>query len=173
MMSTRNRTMAAVGWSAFLLITSTMAARGAVEEVPITWKKTVVEGRFRSEGVAAADVNKDGRIDILNGDFWYEAPSWDRHEVRKPGEYGDGLHGYSEAMACWAEDINGDGWPDQVLVGFPGKPAAWYENPQGKPGHWARHEIWPSACNETPLYADLFGDGRRVLVMGWQPKGQG
>ncbi len=28
------------------------------------------------------------------------------------------------------------------------------------------------ACNETPLYADLFGDGHRVLVMGWQPKGK-
>ena len=27
-------------------------------------------------------------------------------------------------------------------------------------------------CNETPLYTDLFGDGHRVLVMGWQPKGK-
>ena len=56
--------------------------------------------------------------------------------------------------------------------GFPGKPAFWYENPKGKPGHWPQHEIWHSACNETPLYTDLFGDGHRVLVMGWQPKGK-
>src|SRR5262249_12893971 len=30
-----------------------------------------------------------------------------------------------------------------------------------------------SACNETPQYVDLFGTGKRVLVMGWQPKGKG
>ena len=75
-------------------------------------------------------------------------------------------------MTCWTDDINGDGWVDQIVVGFPGKPAAWYENPKGNPGYWPRHEIWHSACNETPLYADLFGDGHRVLVMGWQPKGK-
>ena len=32
--------------------------------------------------------------------------------------------------------------------------------------------IWHSACNETPLYADLLGTGKRVLVMGFQPKGK-
>src|SRR5262249_43254272 len=34
------------------------------------------------------------------------------------------------------------------------------------------HEVWHSACNETPLYADLFGTGKRVLIMAWQPKGK-
>ena len=28
------------------------------------------------------------------------------------------------------------------------------------------------ACNETPQYVDLFGTGKRVLVMGFQPKGK-
>src|SRR5262249_22533369 len=31
---------------------------------------------------------------------------------------------------------------------------------------------WHSACNETPQYQDLFGTGRHVLIMGWQPKGK-
>lgn len=147
-------------------------ARAADTGTPVTWKKTVIEGKFRSEGVAVADVNKDGRPDVLIGDSWYEAPSWTKHDIRKPGDYGDGLRSYSECMTCWADDINGDGWVDQVVIGFPGKPAFWYENPQGKPGHWPEHLLWQSACNETPLYTDLFGDGHRVLVMGWQPKGK-
>jgi len=78
---------------------------------------------------------------------------------------------YSRSFGCWTEDINGDGWMDLIVVGFPGEPCHWYENPQGKDEMWKEHMIWHSACNETPIYADLFGKGKRVLVMGWQPKG--
>jgi hypothetical protein len=61
---------------------------------------------------------------------------------------------------------------DQISIGFPGKPCFWYENPKGQAGYWKEHIAWHSACNETPIYTDLFGNGKRVLVMGWQPKGQ-
>ena len=39
------------------------------EPTAISWKKTVVDKKFRSEGVAIADVNKDGKMDILCGDI--------------------------------------------------------------------------------------------------------
>jgi hypothetical protein len=136
------------------------------------WKKTVIDKVFRSEGVAVADVNRDGKMDIINGEAWYEAPTWKMHEFRKLGDYGDGLKGYSNSFACWADDINGDGFPDVIVIGFPGAPCHWYENPKGKEGHWKQHEIWHSACNETPLYVDLFGKGKKVLLMGWQPPKQ-
>jgi hypothetical protein len=157
---------------------------------PLTWQKITLDRRFRGEGCAAADVNKDGKMDVLVGDLWYEAPDWKMHQIRdvrpglrlkeitddemgrEKGFYGDGLRNYSNCMACWADDINGDGYPDLVLVGFPGDPCYWYENPKGGPSRWAEHEIWHSACNETPLYVDLFGTGKHVLVMGWQPKGK-
>ena len=169
-MVARNWTLAALSLSTVLL--TPFLSRAADKGTPVSWKKTVIEGKFRSEGVSVADVNKDGKPDVMVGDSWYEAPSWSKHDVRKPGDYGDGQHGYSECMASWADDVNGDGWIDQIVIGFPGSPAFWYENPRNKSGYWACHEAWPSACNETPLYTDLFGDGHRVLVMGWQPKGK-
>jgi hypothetical protein len=138
----------------------------------ITWKKTVVDKVFRSEGVAIADVNKDDKLDILVGDYWYEAPDWKRHAIRKSAAP-DGFdpNAYSTSFCCWAEDLNGDGWVDLIVVPFPGQPMYWYENPQGKDELWKEHLLWHSACNETPQYVDLFKNGKRVLVMGFQPKG--
>jgi hypothetical protein len=144
------------------------------DDTGITWKKTVLDKRFLSEGVAVADVNKDGKLDILNGELWYEAPEWKPHRIR-PGkdDYREGdKNVYSKAFACWADEINGDGYPDLIVVGFPGTPCHWYENPKGKDGLWKEHMIWHSACNETPAYVDLLGTGKRVLLMGWQPKGK-
>ncbi len=159
-----------------LALILTAVAPGEEKAVPgsaITWKKTVIDKVFRSEGVAVADVNRDGKLDILIGEAWYEAPDWKMHEITKLGDYGNGLGGYSNSFLCWAEDINGDGWPDLIVIRFPGKPCYWYENPKGKPGHWPEHLIWDNACNETPQYVDLFKTGKRVLVMGVQPKGKG
>jgi FG-GAP-like repeat len=166
------RTSSTLAISLLALLPANFPAVAGDSEPSISWKKTVVEGKFRSEGVGIGDVNKDRKLDVLIGDSWYEWPTWAKQDIRKPGDYGDGLHSYSACMTCWTDDVNGDGWIDQIVVGFPGAPAYWYENPQGKPGHWPQHEIWHSACNETPLYTDLFGDGHRVLVMGWQPKGK-
>lgn len=160
-------------WIAALFALAAAWPLVAAEPAPLKWKKIVVEPVFRSEGVAVADVNRDGKRDILIGDYWFEAPDWKKHEIRKPGNYPDGgLGSYSECMCCWSDDINSDGWPDQISIGFPGKPCFWYENPKGKEGHWKEHVAWHSACNETPQYLDLFGSGKKVLIMGWQPKGQ-
>ena len=39
------------------------------------WVRIKLDERFRSEGVAAADVNNDGTPDVIAGDVWYEAPN--------------------------------------------------------------------------------------------------
>jgi hypothetical protein len=155
------------------LFTALLLAIPALADTNVTWKKIVLDKKFRSEGVAIADVNKDGKMDVLNGEYWYEAPDWKPHEMQPFRDYGDGLRNYSHSFACWAEDLNGDGYPDLIVIDFPGDPCFWLENPKGDPNkHWTKHVIWHSACNETPQYADLFGTGKRVLIMGWQPKGK-
>src|SRR5262245_13562747 len=166
--------------SALVLLTGllTPLSVSAQKQTPkITWKKTIIDKVFRSEGVAVADVNKDGKPDIIVGDVWYEAPDWKMHVLRKD-KHDPKIearkwdpNGYSESFAVFADDFNGDGWPDVIVIPFPGKPCYWYENPRNQGGLWKEHLLTNSACNETPIYVDLFGKGKRVLVMGWRPEG--
>ncbi len=52
----------------------------------VHWQRINLDKTFRSEGVAAFDVNHDGKIDVVAGDVWYEAPDWKMHEIRTPGK---------------------------------------------------------------------------------------
>src|SRR4029453_1738014 len=53
--------------------------------------KTIMIDNGASETAAVADVNKDGRLEIISGENWYEAPrpgsgqapSWTKHKFRE------------------------------------------------------------------------------------------
>lgn len=147
------------------------ASVAAADEDP-NWQRVKIDETFRSEGVAAVDVNRDGKIDVLAGDVWYEAPDWTMHEIRTVGKY-EYDKGYSQSFADFAYDVNADGWPDLIIVGFPAAPFHWYENPKGNYGqHWTPHLVWHSGANETPVFTNLVGDSRPELVVGSEPERQ-
>jgi hypothetical protein len=73
-------------------------------------------------------------------------------------------NGYSDNFLTFAFDFNGDGWTDILVIGWPGKEAFWYENPKGGDGPWKQHLAWDVVDNESPVFADLFGNGKPVLV---------
>jgi hypothetical protein len=153
-----------------VMLVVNLGVMGLAGAEPVRFTRIVIDKTFRSEGVAVGDVNHDGKLDILAGEVWYEAPDWQRHEILPPGQY-DGATGYSKTFANFACDVNRDGWVDSVITTMMGEPSLWYENPQNRPGHWKVHTGSRSACNETPLFADLLGNGKPVAVWGVQPEG--
>ena len=143
----------------------------AVKASQVKWQRLMLDERFRAEGVAVFDVDRDGFNDVIAGDVWYRGPKWTVHEIRKPGNFVAGK-GYSNCFAMFGWDINRDGWQDVFYIGFPGDPFHWYQNPGRKGGHWKQHAVWSSICNESPEFEDLDGDGWPEMIFGSQPESQ-
>lgn len=134
----------------------------------IRFRRVVLDTAFRSEGVAVADLNRDGRPDIAAGTVWYAAPDWTRHSAAETlAEYDP--HGYSHAFQTFADDLNGDGWPDLIVVDWPGAATWWLENPRGAEVAWRKHVLTPVTNNESPQFVDVDGDGRRDLLAAFSP----
>lgn len=128
------------------------SARGPRE---VKFQKFTLDKEFRSEGVAVGDVNGDSKMDVLAGNLWYEAPNWTPHEIAPPKQF-DAAKSYSNSFVNYTMDVNGDGWTDQILIGWPGQdPTVWRENPKTGSGPWAVHPIARNACNESPAMAYL------------------
>jgi hypothetical protein len=72
---------------------------------------------------------------------------------------------YSANFFAHSADINGDGWTDILILGFPGENSWWFENPgKGVTTHWKRHVALDVTDNESPRWVDITGDGRLEIV---------
>lgn len=49
--------------------------------LPSGFKKTTLTREFISEGATIADLNRDGKMDIVAGYYWFEAPTWKIHQM--------------------------------------------------------------------------------------------
>ena len=148
-------------FSSIILVAPAVAGDAAPPRVK--FKKVSIDNKFRSEGVAVADFNGDGLVDVAAGSVYYAAPDWKIHAIdQQPREYDP--KAYSNSFCNFADDVNGDGWADLLVVDFPGQQTWWFENPKGSAGPWKRHVATPVTNNESPTYLDLDGDGRRELI---------
>ena len=125
--------------------------------------KHIITNDFISEGVAVADINKDGKFDIIAGAFWFEAPNWIRHEIAEPQHFSPST-GFSNSFLNFSMDVNQDGWMDVIRISLPGEEAVWYENPKNNSDHWKMHYILNNAGNESPAFVDVDGDGRPDIL---------
>src|SRR5262245_21499044 len=98
---------------ASLLLALPAAAQNSASA--ISFKRSVLDTVFRSEGVAVGDFNHDGKQDIAAGTVWYAAPDWKMRLAADTAPVYDPLS-YSHAFQTFADDLNGDGWTDLIVV---------------------------------------------------------
>lgn len=148
-----------VGVSALLAMVIGSGLRTARGDGP-KFRKHDVNAKSAFEAASAFDVNNDGKIDIVSGNTWYEAPSWTPHHIRDVVKQGT----YYNDFATLPMDVNRDGKTDFVTVSYFGKDVAWVENP-GKPGvEWPVHKIDVPGSSEAAELVDLTGDGKPEVL---------
>ncbi len=145
------------------------------------WKRHDVDEKIgETRTIRAADINGDGRLDLVgtarveNLTAWYENPgkdasAWTRHVIDDKSP--QPMHGHPV-------DLDGDGDFDLVLalgmLAAKDQPEtnqiAWYENvgTPGKGESWKRHVIGPLEGAFEAAAADLDGDGDAdVVATAW------
>lgn len=162
---------------------STHATGHAGKNVLHSFSKQQLTDEFWSEGAGFGDFNRDGKMDVVSGPYWYQGPDFKtRHEFApatrrskstkngQPVEFAGykGFLGneneYSDNFFAFTHDFNRDGWTDILILGFPGAESWWFENPKGAGGHWKRHVAIDVTDNESPTFTDITGDGRPEIV---------
>ncbi|HXV31052.1 MAG TPA: VCBS repeat-containing protein [Sinorhizobium sp.] len=137
------------------------------------WPRTRICAEASDEGIAFADLDGDGLLDLAatTGDAkevaWWRNPGagsqdWVRRDVAKVREMV-----YPDRVA--AADLNGDGRPDIVVSEENGEAdgamAYWWRNPGGGSPDWEQHEITSRGSLNSLSVADIDGNGRLDLVM--------
>lgn len=146
--------------------------------------KLQLTDQFWAEGAHFADFNKDGKMDITSGPFWYAGPDFkQRHEIWpatatfkvKKADGGEetipGFEGglgkknaYSQDFLTFTYDFNQDGWMDVFVCGMPSEPAIWYANPGAKGGLWLGHSVHATLESESPALLNVVGDERPEIL---------
>ena len=129
----------------------------AAGPVPIFEKRMINWEGYESS--AQADINRDGRPDLIVGAYWYEAPAWKRHRFRTVPRALIHYDIYSDVPF----DVNGDGWVDVVSCYWQGHKFSWFENPgrNRDGGEWKEHVIDETPPNEFLFLTDLDGKGKQ------------
>ncbi|HYP07932.1 MAG TPA: VCBS repeat-containing protein [Bryobacteraceae bacterium] len=126
---------------------------------------TIATGLIRGYQVIPADMNGDGRPDLIalaSGMpelVWYENPSWQRHVITGP---------FTNMINVAAHDLDGDGVPELALAYEFANVA---KNSVGtvailrfRGGKWTAQEIDRVPTSHRLRWADFLGTGKKVLV---------
>jgi hypothetical protein len=165
----------------------------AIQQRPgkLVFTKVKVDDRFLAESCSIGDYNRDGTPDISAGRRWWEGPfgpngATKEHifraghdELPRSGAFDELYTGVSDDWACYAEDLDADGYADIINISCPDTddskglaPAArqrsgtavWYKNPgptvATTTAMWRAYPMHDDVRGEHHGLSDLNGDGR-------------
>ncbi|MEZ5353332.1 MAG: VCBS repeat-containing protein [Bryobacteraceae bacterium] len=114
-----------------------------------------------NETCAIADVNRDGKPDIVSGENWFAAPSWKKTRFRELNFNNNYIDNFSDLPV----EVNGDGYIDIVSGNWFSRELSWWENPGKKGGAWKQHMIEEGKNVEFAFLVDLNNDGKALEVL--------
>jgi hypothetical protein len=139
------------------------------EDPTSLWTRHVVAEGLQVEGAAVADIDGDGRPDIVTARFWFIAPAaigtgkWHQH-ASAPNFRG--------SSRVWIRDINRDGLPDILIAESDYEDAriSWFRHPgQEKVGDpWPEHVIDGGTLYNPHAvdFIDINKNGSIALIVG-------
>jgi hypothetical protein len=137
---------------------------------PLQFREHVITKELKfGYQLAAADLNGDGRIDLIAVDergielAWFENPAWQRHVIAA---------GVPRTINVDCADIDGDGVPEiAILYRFESRPdksvgiVSLLRHDGDPRGLWKAVEIDRVPTAHRVRWADLEGTGKRVMLM--------
>jgi hypothetical protein len=126
-----------------------------------------LDSLYYSWSAAIADINHDGKPDVIAGPYWYAGPDFtSEHAIYQPTPYNPYLDYPQVNMVSLAYDFTGDGWPDLLLMsGNAGNgTGTLYVNPKGESRMWDHYVVLQPVGNEETLLEDIDGDGKPEVI---------
>jgi hypothetical protein len=154
----------------FLIFQSPTTAVGQEAGLKFKAKLLTVDA---NEGIDVADIDGDGKLDVVAGRNWFQAPDY----APKPLRLIEDWNGYVHSNGDFCLDVDQDGLTDVVAGAFVPSVVNWYKNP-GSEG-LKLGQIWKQnvlvdtelSQNEASYIRDMNGDGKPEWISNsWNKK---
>jgi hypothetical protein len=140
--------------------------RFAKEQLSPNFRMQRLTPYYYSFSAAAADVDRDGNMDVVSGPFIFYGPDFTRAREFYAAQAFNPSIDFSPNWVAFAADFTGDGWPD-VLTSSTGN-SRLYVNPKGEARRWDSYANPIPGASEIVVMKDIDGDGKPELVFGSQ-----
>jgi Domain of Unknown Function (DUF1080)/FG-GAP-like repeat len=140
--------------------------RFAKEQLSPNFRMQRLTPYYYSFSAAAADINRDGNMDVVSGPFIFYGPDFSGAREFYAAQTSSPSTTFQQNWVAFAGDFTGDGWPDILLASTDSNKL--YVNPKGEARRWDVYPdiIPPAKQSEISVMKDLDGDGKPELIYG-------